>query len=610
MFPLKLFLPLLVTLGLTACLNPAAKEVDVPLAATPELVDVLNYRRLSGPSRDYLESRDLSHAFRKDPLGLIVTLQRELDASPTPALRQALAELCMDLAGQRQAARPEEAIGLYLAAAELAFQAKAGESMLTEAQPELLAAYNFSAGQVARLLFDAGADGATLGPGFAGPWSSYELSVQMGAIDLGAVDVLIPAGLLKLVHTDIERYRRDGFGAAMAGHRAGPAQPDASQPFVSSAGMALALNASLDFTEPSRVVLEYHDISATEDMLLGSRRVPLAADFTAPLVLLYDYVEEPGMAWKGMRHPEEYAHLSGLVHFGAFHRDRIPVVLIHGLISSPKIWLPVLNRLNADPLLREHFQLFAFLYPSGFPITYNAEVLRRELARLQAYYNPRSDDPGLGNLLLIGHSMGGVLSSMQIRDSGDTLERVLFTVPIDGLSRASAEQKDTLEALLTYDSNPHISRVVFVATPHRGSDDAEGVRGKIGAALITIDPDLLLAPPLPPEPEWTPYGHQLIAKGPNGIRSLIPFSPGLLAVVDQPVGPRVVYHSIIGQKNPDEPVAEGSDGTVAYWSSHLDGAASEKIVFAKHTPMVGDPATIEELRRILYLHAGLPYQAP
>jgi hypothetical protein len=84
-----------------------------------------------------------------------------------------------------------------------------------------------------------------------------------------------------------------------------------------------------------------------------------------------------------------------------------------------------------------------------------------------------------------------------------------------------------------------------------------------------------------------------------------------LAVVGQPVRPGVVYHSIIGQKEPEEvPRDEGTDGTVAYWSSHLEGAASEEIIFAKHTPMVGDPATVEELRRILYLHAGLSYPAP
>ena len=132
MCPLKVLLPLLLALGLTACLLPTAKEVDVPLAATRDLVDVLNYRRLSAASEAYLESRDLSRLQRQDPLGLIVTLKRELDASPTVALRQVLLELCMDLAGRQQAARPGEAIGLYLAAAELAFQAQRGEPLIQQ----------------------------------------------------------------------------------------------------------------------------------------------------------------------------------------------------------------------------------------------------------------------------------------------------------------------------------------------------------------------------------------------------------------------------------------------------------------------------------------------
>jgi hypothetical protein len=62
----------------------------------------------------------------------------------------------------------------------------------------------------------------------------------------------------------------------------------------------------------------------------------------------------------------------------------------------------------------------------------------------------------------------------------------------------------------------------------------------------------------------------------------------------------VPYHSIIGDRGKGSS-PNSSDGVVAYWSSHLDGAKSEKIVPGPHTSCAL-PETITELDRILELH--------
>ena len=46
------------------------------------------------------------------------------------------------------------------------------------------------------------------------------------------------------------------------------------------------------------------------------------------------------------------------------------------------------------------------------------------------------------------------------------------------------------------------------------------------------------------------------------------------------------------------------DGVVAYKSAHLEGVASEKIVRSTHSCQ-STPATILEVRRILYEHLGI-----
>ena len=81
----------------------------------------------------------------------------------------------------------------------------------------------------------------------------------------------------------------------------------------------------------------------------------------------------------------------------------------------------------------------------------------------------------------------------------------------------------------------------------------------------------------------------------------------LSTTLQLPLGPGVRYHSIIGNHRMTEPLAESSDGFDEYWSSHLDAATSEKIVDATHTSILKDDAAIEELRRLLCLHAGLEY---
>ena len=50
--------------------------------------------------------------------------------------------------------------------------------------------------------------------------------------------------------------------------------------------------------------------------------------------------------------------------------------------------------------------------------------------------------------------------------------------------------------------------------------------------------------------------------------------------------------------------AEGDDGVVEYKSAHIEGVESELVVRSHHS-VQGHPDAIEEVRRILLLHAGI-----
>ena len=72
-----------------------------------------------------------------------------------------------------------------------------------------------------------------------------------------------------------------------------------------------------------------------------------------------------------------------------------------------------------------------------------------------------------------------------------------------------------------------------------------------------------------------------------------------------PIAKGVLYHSIIGDRGRGD-TSNSSDGVVAYWSSHLDGAKSERIVPSNHGAHLNAQG-IAEVARILKEHVGNKY---
>jgi len=207
----------------------------------------------------------------------------------------------------------------------------------------------------------------------------------------------------------------------------------------------------------------------------------------------------------------------------------------------------------------------------------------------------------------------GIISNLQIRSSGDRIQALYLERPVEQLD-IPPDSREKLRKMLVFEPEPAVRRAIFIATPHRGSGLANSPIGALGRRLIQLPMDIFNAglslTQLERLPELTPIGQRAAQVGPNSINSLRPDSEFLTTVLELPVAPRVSYHTIAGQVNQGKPVAEGTDKVVPYWSSHLDGAASEKIVDASHLTITRSISAIEEVRRLLYLHLGLPAPEP
>ena len=83
----------------------------------------------------------------------------------------------------------------------------------------------------------------------------------------------------------------------------------------------------------------------------------------------------------------------------------------------------------------------------------------------------------------------------------------------------------------------------------------------------------------------------------SAVSTLSPCDPPLNALADLPIG--VPFHSIIGEHGSGQ-LETSSDGVVVYGSSHLDRAASERVVRSGHS-VCNNPDAQREIIRILQL---------
>ena len=287
---------------------------------------------------------------------------------------------------------------------------------------------------------------------------------------------------------------------------------------------------------------------------------------------------------------------------------RVPVVFVHGTFSSPVWWAEMANALAADPVLRQRCQFWYFIYNSGNPLVYSAARLRESLKAKVRELDPDGRDAALQQMVIIGHSQGGLLTKLTATDTGDKLlQTMLKTNRLESLNIPAKEQ-EALRRYTCYEALPFVKRVVFISTPHRGSYLAGGFVRGLARKLVTLPSRLVqrtaelagLAEKLdlPKELRGTP----------TSLDSMSPKNPVLKALADIPLAPGVKGHSIIAVEGNGD-YRRGRDGLVTYDSAHVDYVESEFIVRSFHS-FQDKPPTIEEVRRILREHLGtLPASA-
>jgi len=336
-------------------------------------------------------------------------------------------------------------------------------------------------------------------------------------------------------------------------------------------------------------------------VIVGDRRVPLEIETTATLA--YALAESP--IWE----QEITSFFDNLGVAGKqratlalgepYRPGKIPVVLVHGTASSVGRWAAMLNGLINDPRIARRYQFWFFTYETGNPIGYSAMLLRDALTKATQRLDPDGQDPELQHMVVIGHSQGGLLTKLLVIHSGSRLYDASFKRPLDELN-VSEETRTLLRRARFVEPLPFVQRVIFLATPHRGSHltlsrVSEWIAGliKLPFRVVGATTELL-----------TRNRDAMVDPGTRTVTSLDHMNPRstfLQALAAIHIAPGVHAHSILAVKG-DGPVEEGDDGVVKYTSAHIDGVESELVVRSDHSVQWA-PDAIEEVRRILLLHA-------
>ncbi len=341
----------------------------------------------------------------------------------------------------------------------------------------------------------------------------------------------------------------------------------------------------------------YSPIATRFITLRDNRLIPLEQDITAPIA----YALNEQNYWDIGR--EMFLHGMGSYAPGIYLAEpyragRIPVLLIHGTMSSPVWWAQMWNTLMNDPLIREKYQLWFYLYDTGKPTHYSATELRDHITRMVARLDPEHRDPALQKMVAIGHSQGGLLARLLTIDSGTILSDLVCNghSPADlGFTDQECKQ---LRAATHFYPQPEIKRVIFIATPHRGVLLLSSFLRRIGNWFIHI-PEKVKADTLALL-QYKPKINPKLAHSLTSLDSMSPNNIALQTIADLPIPPNLHAHSIIAINGAEQPPA-GDDGVVQYTSAHLKGVESELVVRSGHSCQA-HPRTIEEVRRILLEH--------
>lgn len=475
--------------------------------------------------------------------------------------------------------------------------------------------YNYAAEQTAAVVFKRSRESALEGEDYnaAVEGERWTLTSDFDQLRLTSIPTrMAPAASLSFAGLR-STYRRDGFGAELVvlmdppklvapppGEKAEIPQYSEMSAINATALLKFKGNSLQEVLDTTQVLFDVYSPESTESVELHGEKVPLAGNFTAAYGM---WLAQSGFATQSLR--TLFGMSEGIAEphmylMQPWDPNRRIIFMLHGLGSSPEAWVNVANEILGDPELRQHFQVWQVYYPTNAPIALNRYEIDQAFNNTLRHFDPNGTSRASRDMVFIGHSMGGVLARLLLSDSGEVLwNDLLANYNLKGERLKRVQTK--LGPLLHFDAEPNVERAIFIAAPHKGTDIAGNRFGRLIGRLVRLPITLLgkfedVFQTLQQAEAQSAQPKKLVI--PNSIENLKADDPFVKASSALPIRSGLKYHSIIAQRKPEVPLEQSDDGLVPYWSAHLPGALSEKVIISGHS-VQETPQAVLEIRRIL-----------
>lgn len=351
----------------------------------------------------------------------------------------------------------------------------------------------------------------------------------------------------------------------------------------------------------TRCILELHDPLEHSEIVVEDRVTPLESDISTPLAFFLNNPTLQRLDYYGFLRPDRTEQIAGLYMLQPYQPGKIPVLMVHGLLSSPMTWMEALNDLRSRPEIRDRYQFWFYLYPTGGSFWDSAADLREELAQTRQIFDPDHSQPELDQMVVIGHSMGGLIARLTSLESGDRFWNAVSDTPFETASIPSDVRRQLRRAYF-FHPVPEVRRVVTIASPHHGSGEATPLYRNLLRGIVTlpertgrIGRELL-------QGEERLFRNEGQAVPVTSLDALAPTSPLIPVLATSPNSRSVVYHNIFAVQPQRDALGYDGDGVVEIASAKRDDFDSQLMIEATHTTAHRHPLTILELQRILMEH--------
>ena len=352
-------------------------------------------------------------------------------------------------------------------------------------------------------------------------------------------------------------------------------------------------------TKPEFVIRAY-DPYKYESIQLAGHKYPLAANFSTPYGLWLAQNNLGKAAYLTLIDRDNRLTMPHLYMLEPYNPNKKVIVLVHGLASSPEAWVRLTNDIMGDKVLRENYQVWQVFYSTNMPIIESRlqiyALLKQSFAQVNASASAKND------AVLIGHSMGGIISRLLVSEA-DVTKKALSMMSNRQLSKY--KNVPIVAQRMQIQDIPNFSRAIFISAPHHGTAYADlwftrAARKiiKLPGAFLTAVGDTLQSQDLDFSDLVKQIDQGLIQNGPSDLSHKSKFM-----AITSDIMPRkgLLFHSIMGNDTKSDDPNLITDGIVPYKSAHLEGAVSEKIIQGGHS-IQETPEAVLELRRILRLH--------